>query len=310
MSLRGDVDVKATVAILTLNGEEYLDELLRACRAQRTTDPFEILVIDSGSVDATSSIVRRHDSVRLVEIPNTEFGHGRTRNLANRLSEGEVVVFLTQDATPASTEWLEELLQPFSDPNVAGVFGRQIPRPDCCPAVQRSLVETFDRPPAQFFSNVNSAIRSSALDKVPFQDVEYAEDLAFARDAAAVGYRTVYAPRAAVWHSHNLRIADYFRRMYDEAKGVRSGPGRPWNRRIPWLLAVTIRGTIKDWAFIMKRGEYGPPAAVTWMMKAPIYNVARRLAIWLAWSDDVPRSVQARLSLDSKRRRHARQAVL
>ena len=136
--------MRATVAILTYNGEQYLREVLDAVTGQEADFEYEVLVIDSGSTDGTLDLVRSYRSVRLHEIPNGEFGHGRTRNLAVSLAKGDFVAFLTQDAVPADPGWLSEMLRPFEiSPDVAGVFGRQVPRPDCCPTVKRDVTKVF-----------------------------------------------------------------------------------------------------------------------------------------------------------------------
>ena len=56
-------------------------------------------MIDSGSRDRSVAIARAA-GVRVVEIEPGEFGHGRTRNLGASLCAGELICFLTQDATP------------------------------------------------------------------------------------------------------------------------------------------------------------------------------------------------------------------
>jgi rhamnosyltransferase len=75
-------DALVTVAVLTYNGETYLEQILTAVEAQAIDGEVDILVIDSGSTDGTLGIVARHPGVRLHQIPNSEFGHGKTRNLA------------------------------------------------------------------------------------------------------------------------------------------------------------------------------------------------------------------------------------
>ena len=68
---------------------------------------------------------RRH----LHEIPSAEFGHGRTRNLGAELTTGDVIAFLTQDATPAPG-WLAALQEAFAvSDDVGAVFGPHLPRP-------------------------------------------------------------------------------------------------------------------------------------------------------------------------------------
>ena len=298
--------LKASIVILTLNGEEFLPELLAACVGQQTAFDFEILVVDSGSTDLTLYIVDGYP-VRLHRIPNAEFGHGRTRNLAARLTSGEIVVFLTQDATPVGRSWLASLVAPFhEDAALAGVFARQVPRPGCGPAGAREVEIVFRRPPPGFFSNVCSAIRRSVLAQVPFRDVEYAEDRAFAADAQAAGFTVAYVPQAAVWHSHDLRLGDYFRRMYDEARGVAGAGGRRPRTGAFWLLGATGLGTLRDWRFIMRSDTYSLPEKARWLATAPAYNASRRVAIWLAGRKRLPGGLARTVSLDARRRRTAR----
>lgn len=291
--------------MLTLNGEEFLDEVLDSCLAQKVPFDHEVLVIDSGSTDATLDIVSRHPLVRLHRIPNHEFGHGRTRNLAASLAGGEILVFLTQDATPAGPSWLARLVGPLlEDPSLAGVFARQRPRPGCGPAAAREVMQTFrTSPPPGFFSNVCSAIHQRALERVPFRDIDYAEDRAFATDVAEAGLRTAYAPAAVVLHSHDLDLGAYFRRMYDEARGVRETVGKP-RTGVLWLAAATARGTLQDWLFVAGNDDYSFAAKARWAAMAPLYNVARRLAIWLA-GRSLPGRLADFLSLEARRRRVA-----
>jgi len=296
--------LRATIAILTFNGQEFLDEVLRACLAQEAPFGFEVLVIDSGSTDSTLDIVARHPAARLHQIPNREFAHGRTRNLAASIAGGEIVVFLTQDATPVGPNWLVDLLAPFgADPEVAGVFGRQVPRPGSSPAASRDMLDLFRDPPPGFFSNVCSAVNRSALVAVPFRDVNYAEDQAFAMDVAAAGGLVSYAPAATVRHSHELALNMYFRRMYDEARGIAS-LGRKPHSGLVWLTGAAVRGTVKDWCYLATQPNYTVRAKVWWALKVPMYNVARRSAIWLA-GRPLPSWLTGFLSLDARRRQLA-----
>ena len=307
---------RATIAVLTLNARPYLPELLEACRNQDAPFPYEVLVVDSGSTDGTVAMLAEHPDVRLVEIPNHEFGHGRTRNLAAGLATGEFAVFLTQDATPAHRGWLAELVAPFeTDPRIAAVYGKQLPRPDCCPTVKRDVLRAFRRiGPAHgvvvedrgcSFSNVNSAVRRDALSRVPFRDVGYAEDRALAEDLHGAGLATAYAADAAVLHSHDLPLGAYFRRMYDEARGLRAA-GLAARPSVLRLAAATVAGTVGDWAFVARDRDYDRSEKLSWLGRVPLYNVARRAAILLAAVDRLPASVSAALSLDARRRQAVR----
>jgi rhamnosyltransferase len=302
--------MKATIAILTYNGADSIDALLDTCLSQ-TAEDFEILVIDSGSTDGTLEAVRKREAVRLHEIPNSEFGHGRTRNLAVKLAKGDFVVFVTQDALPATRSWLTELLRPFDlSDKVACVYGKQVPHGDCCPTVKRDVINHFrsfgpdpfvmlqmdngqihseaERDALTFFSDVNSAVRRKAMRTVPFRDVAYAEDQALGRDAISAGFIKAYAPLAAAIHSHSYPLRPYFARMYEEMRGLYQTTGRSIDTSVSRHILIVLRDTLKDWRFILRDPDYGLAAKIEWVLQAPLYNVARRLAVRLALQPELP----------------------
>ena len=86
-----------SVVIPVKDGAEYLAEVLAAVRAQEPG--IELLVIDSGSRDDSVELARAAGA-EVLEIAPESFGHGRTRNLGAEQTGGELICFLTQDATP------------------------------------------------------------------------------------------------------------------------------------------------------------------------------------------------------------------
>jgi rhamnosyltransferase len=288
--------VDVTVIIPTLNGERYLAEVLDAIAAQDFDGSIETLVIDSGSTDATLEIVSALSEVRLHRIPNEEFGHGRTRNLGARLARGRVVVFLTQDATPAASDWLTHLIAPLDEVGVEAVVGRQIPRPHAFPLQKYDILGVFsaqgpldvptivdatgrsghDLDELAFYSDVNSAThRAFLLETVPLRDVPYSEDYAFARDVLEAGYRKAYAPRGAVWHSNDMGVREYAARMFDEALGLRRvGQAPPRYSRVGALLRA-VKGALIDTGRIVRDREYSFADRMKWLAVNPAYHLAR-----------------------------------
>lgn len=287
-----------TVAILTFNGETYLAELLDAVARQRLDGKVEVLVIDSGSTDATLEIVRERPGVRLIEIPNSQFQHGATRNLAARESRGPYVAYLTQDAVPADEHWLAELLAPFAlDERVALVTGRQIPRPTAFPLLRYEIVGTFaslgpddgvtvadgaattepaERARAAFHSDVNAAVRRQlVLGPIPFREVPYAEDQLMGTDVLDAGLMKAYSGRAAVIHSNDLSWSEYGRRIVDETVGLRriGFPISALSRKAQAKL--TLRGIVGDSLRIMRDPSYGPVSTVRWLVVNPWYQVRK-----------------------------------
>ncbi|QAY74588.1 glycosyltransferase [Agromyces protaetiae] len=292
-------EVLATVAILTYNGEEYLEQILDALDRQQIDGEFEVLVIDSGSTDRTLEIVRARPHVRLHEIPNSEFGHGKTRNLAARLANGEFVAYLTHDAVPANESWLRELLAPFgTSERVVAVLGKQIPRPLCQPIMKYDIVHAFarfgpdygtsyfsrgasaDSEPVlaakSFYSDVNSAARRALLlDRIPYRDVRYAEDQMFGRDVIDAGFVKAYAPRAAVVHSNDLTFEEFGHRIFDETVALRQiGTEVPRLSRAT-LLKHMIKGPVADVPRILRDPEYGRKRKLFWLAANPFYYVRK-----------------------------------
>ena len=289
----------ATVAILTYNGEDYLERILSQLRLQEVDGEFEVLVIDSGSTDSTLEIVRRFPEVRLHEIPNEEFGHGRTRNLAARLARGEFVAYLTHDAVPTTSRWLAELIAPFAiDQRIVAVMGKQVPRPGCFPLLKYEIqgmfagfgpdfgTSVFYKDPSMtdegvlsaigFYSDVNSAARREFLtDVIPYRDVRYAEDQLFGRDLVEAGYRKAYAPRAAVEHSNDLTLDEYGRRIFDETVGLRQ-IGFPIPRMSRGAqVRLTVRGILGDTLRILRDRDYSWKRKLYWLAVNPAFQVRK-----------------------------------
>src|ERR1700726_348071 len=120
--------VKTSILLLTKDGGPGLEFLMSALYRQKGVEPFELIVVDSGSTDETLELLRRFP-VRLEQIPPESFHHSRTRNFAAGLAKGEILVFLSQDAIPASEKWLNTMISNFDDPTVGAVYGRQLPKP-------------------------------------------------------------------------------------------------------------------------------------------------------------------------------------
>jgi rhamnosyltransferase len=221
--------IETSILIPTKNGAQDIEACLRAIYAQKHVGPFEVLVVDSGSTDATLRIVRQYPA-RVEQIPPEAFHHARTRNAVAALASGEFLVFLSQDAIPASPTWLMALLKNFEDSRVGAVYGRQLPKPDS--GWERRSVFSALYGDARVvkmpmdgvglgykyyhFSNANSAIRKKVWAATRFpEDLKVFEDVGIAKRILDAGWRIVYEPDAVAWHSHDFPLDALFRRYFD-----------------------------------------------------------------------------------------------
>lgn len=100
--------VKISVVIPAFNEERILAETIAAVKANDfPVDDYEIIIVNNGSTDRTSEIVRRAN-VKLVEC-NRRFV-GAARNLGVESAQGEYLAFLDADCVPHS-DWLREGLK-------------------------------------------------------------------------------------------------------------------------------------------------------------------------------------------------------
>ncbi len=220
----------ASVIIPTYNGGELLGKTLRAIFNQQTSHTFEVIVIDSGSRPDTLAILAQFP-IRLLQIPNTEFNHGATRDRAAAAARGEFLIFINQDAEPGTTAWLDGMIAPLQrDPELMAVQGGIRERLDMPRFFWDSCGETFyftsesKRWIARYhnlgFSTVNCAIRRSVWEKHPFGRMAIFEDKGFQRQVHRTGREIAYSD-AFVYHTHDYTYRQLRQRCQDEGYGWR-----------------------------------------------------------------------------------------
>ncbi len=218
--------MQVSVIIPTLNAEATIEPLLSALEKQ-SLPPEEIIVVDSSSTDQTAEIIRRHSSARLISIPRETFNHGGTRDTAAREAGGDVLLFMTQDAIPVNERLIEIFTHALGDhPQAAAAYARQIPAAVARP--REKMVRSFSYPEKSevhdretslglrtfYLSNVCAAYRKETyLALGGFEtDLRTNEDMLFAAKAIKAGYQILYTAEAEVIHSHDLSLAEQYRR--------------------------------------------------------------------------------------------------
>lgn len=230
---------------------------LQALAAQ-TLQPDRVVFLDSESSDGSPDLSRAA-GYPVWPVRQRDFNHGGTRQLGvdTFARDMDMVVFMTQDALLASPDALAQLLQGFAAPEVAAVWGRQLPGPLATavaaharlfnyPASSRT-VRLQDRErfglKTCFLSNSFAAYRVSCLQSVGGFSAALilGEDMHLAARLLQAGYAVRYQAEACVYHFHNYTWGQDLARSFDT--GV-------FHASQPWLLEVFGAATGEGLRFV------------------------------------------------------------
>lgn len=122
-------DVTVSVIIPTKNAGEEFEHLMAVLRQQEGLKRVEIVVVDSGSSDATVEIARAWGA-KVVEIAPEKFSHSYARNLGAENAAGRYLFFTVQDALPPSPRFFHNLFGVLKGNEVVAVSCAEFPRED------------------------------------------------------------------------------------------------------------------------------------------------------------------------------------
>lgn len=251
---------RVVIAMRSYNDIDVIRGTLEMVMAQTYKD-FELWNFDSSSTDGTLDVIREfNDDSRIIQNDPKDYNPGKILNGAVQATGGEIVVFLNSDATPETTDWLENLIAPLSDPKVGASFGRQTARPDCRALFRKDTERAFGDGSdsstwVHFFSMANSAARRDVLEANPFETkVQYSEDIEWSYELRNSGYDITYVPDAPATHSHNYTLAQSYKRMFGEGKA------EAWIFRkgemsfsfLRYTLMPFIMEVLRDWIWAIK----------------------------------------------------------
>jgi 2-desacetyl-2-hydroxyethyl bacteriochlorophyllide A dehydrogenase len=217
---------ETTILIRAFNEERWLPEVLKAIATQSYRD-FEILLVDSGSVDRTREIVAASGG-RVIRLRSDDFTFGHSLNVGIREARGSLIVILSAHAIPTGDQWLERLITPLRRPNTAMVFGGQRGHQLSKFSEARDLERVFPEK-AQlmdddhvFVNNANSAIRRDLWELHQFDEgLPGLEDAEWAKYWIPLGMEVCYEPEASIFHVHTESWPQVRHRFYREGIGGR-----------------------------------------------------------------------------------------
>ena len=173
-----------SVIVATRNRRAALEQFLTHVRQLPTVPAWELIVIDNGSSDDTSSLLTSAaDDLPLVAIEEPRQGKSRALNKALRYARGELLLFADDDIVPDRL-WLSAISEAavkYPDANVFGgrilIDSESIPRWIVDSYNLRTILTTEQDlgdvvqwfPPGQYPVGPNIAIRRTLLDRSRYQ---------------------------------------------------------------------------------------------------------------------------------------------
>lgn len=195
-----------SIIIRAYNEEKHIGKLLEGIFHQ-SLDRIQVILVDSGSTDATVEIASQFP-VEIIHIQPQDFTFGRSINMGVSAADADYVVFASAHVYPVYPDWLERLLEPFDDDLVALAYGKQRGNENSKFSEQMIFSHWFpeetnlnqDHP---FNNNANAAIRRSCWLQRPYDEkLPGLEDLDWARWAIEQGFRIAYVAEAEIVHVH------------------------------------------------------------------------------------------------------------
>jgi len=218
-----------SIVYLTKNGGQLFKKSLDAVIHQKANFPFEIISVDSGSSDGTLELMRR-SNVRVFDICPESFNFGLTRDYAFSLARGDIIITLSQDVIPSSSDWLQLMVVPFNDSQVAVVQGTDIVPPDeelffwyanGLFYYTRDTVKWRKYNDGIGLSFTSCAIRRSVWADNRIGKAEMNEDKVFQGKLKGKGFKLIHQTLAKTYHAHMYNIKELAKRCENEGMGWR-----------------------------------------------------------------------------------------
>jgi glycosyltransferase involved in cell wall biosynthesis len=279
---RGRRDPRCSVVIRAYNEEAHIARLLLGILHQ-SVRPIEIILVDSGSTDATLAVAARYP-VRILQIAPQAFSFGRSLNLGCAAARGEFVVIASAHVYPVYGDWLAQLVRPFRDRRVAAVYGKQRGGPETRFSEERILRQWFPEvstsgQASAFCNNANAAIRRSLWRRRPYnEDLPALEDVDWATWARREGFHIAYQAEAEVVHIHDETRGAVFNRYRREAMALkRIRPEESFG--LGDLLRLLSTHVFLDLKAAVRQGEAGRRwAEILWFRWAQFWGTYRGFA--------------------------------
>lgn len=223
MSLKRTVTGTVSIIVLNWNGKQYLETCLSSL-VRQTYKNIEIIFVDNGSSDGSIDFVRNKFPGVVISGHTTNLGFAQGVNSGIRISKGEFIATINNDAE-ADENWINNLVRVIeSDPGI-GCCGSRMMR-----YYDRNTIDSagiviyqdgyaydrgreekdtgqYDKMEEIFGPCAGAALyRREMLDEIGLFDKEYFayfEDVDLSFRMHLFGWKCIFVPDAIVYHMHS-----------------------------------------------------------------------------------------------------------
>ena len=230
--------IQISVIVSTHNRCEYLRNTIISLQEQNfPKDKYEIMVVDNNSTDKTPEVIEgcnRNDKKEVVYVKEPNIGLHNARHAGAKAAKGEILAYVDDDVI-CDSNWLSELIKPYTDPEAGCVGGKILPKWEAEPPEwiklypsYLSLLDLGDEVKELKIPGIwgcNFSIRKSLLFEVggfnpdAFGDkklIWYRGDgeAGLLKKVLSIEKKVIYTPHAIVWHviPENRLTLDYFKK--------------------------------------------------------------------------------------------------
>jgi GT2 family glycosyltransferase len=244
-----------SIIIPTINNLKYISQCVDSILESTTYPYFEIIITDTGTTDKEveayyDKVVKNNPEVKLVRWNKKPFNFSDACNFGASKSNGEYLLFLNNDTSVFSADWIQSLLEHAQRPEV-GMVGAKLMFPD--DTIQHAGVVLSEQdvafhpfygqdPKQDIFSYIYIAnVRNTAavtaacsmvsrkkFDKVGGFDTKLRvtyNDVDLCLKLLDAGYYNVYNPFAELYHYESVSVgkintSDRDKTEFEEAKAL------------------------------------------------------------------------------------------
>jgi glycosyltransferase involved in cell wall biosynthesis len=224
-----------SLIIATRNRCQQLARCLDSVGRIKFERPWELIVVDNGSTDATAELIQQFRDkvpIPLRYVFEPEPGLGNAHNAGVRVAYGEILAFTDDDCYPES-DFLRRVWCAFADPSIGYIAGRitlHDPADDPMSTIESTTPYTFrarSLVSGGNFGGANMAFRKKVLGEIDGFDPLFgpgalfnAEDVDAAARASAIGWKGEYRPEVIVRHHHGRKAPDIPRLVKSYGMGL------------------------------------------------------------------------------------------